>query len=714
VPSRIFSFFKKDTPEATAPGAADFGAVAASADAAIAFGNSTRAIELYTAFLELVPEHAQAHYKRANVLNGLGRSEEALCDYDRAVALDPQFSNAYCNRGSVLVRMSRWHDALESFDRAIALNPNDHLAYSNRAAPLRALSRVDEALADYDRALALRRDHVDAQVNRGNLLQEMQRYEEALASYDAALETNSANPELHFNRGTVLQKLQRHKAAVDSFDRSLALRPTIAEAFRCRGFSLLQLGRTEDAIASYEQVMALEPDYPYIIGMRRHAQMQIFDWAGFETDMATIQRDLTAGRKVCLPFPLLALVDSPHLHRLAADIYVQDQCPPSDALAPIAPRARRDRIRIGYVSGDFRDHPVSHLTAGLFESHDRSKFEILAFAYGGEAQDPIRERLERAFDRFIDVSDKSDIETASLARELGVDIAVDLTGFTGANRTQIFALRAAPIQISYLGYLGTMGAPYMDYLLAELNLVPDDERQHYAERIIHLPSYQVNDSLRRTADDRTFSREELGLPPRGFVFSCFNANYKITPATFAVWMRILKRVDGSLLFLYAASTAAQRNLLAESARHGIEAERIVFGPRLGFRDYMARYRAMDLFLDTLPYNAGTTASDALWAGLPVLTCMGRGFAGRVAASLLLALDLPELITATAVEYEELAVRLATNPQELARINEALAMGRAGAPLFDTAGFTRNLERAYVQVHERYLSNLPPADIAVRP
>jgi len=349
------------------------------------------------------------------------------------------------------------------------------------------------------------------------------------------------------------------------------------------------------------------------------------------------------------------------------------------------------------------------LTAELFELHDRSRFEITGFAFGPEANDPVRARVATAFDRFIDVRDHSDIEVASLARNIGIDIAVDLGGFTVHSRTKIFALRAAPIQLSYLGYLGTMGAPYMDYLVADSIIIPADRRQDYSEKIIYLPSYQSNDS-QRISSERKFTRDELGLPPVGFVYCCFNANYKFTPSTFRSWMRILSRVDGSCLFLYADNPVAQRNLLMQAQRCDIDPRRIVFGERMPVGDYLARLRSMDLFLDTLPYNAGATASDALWAGLPVLSCVGEGFAGRMAASLLHAIKLPELITASPAEYEDLAVRLAENPAKLAVIRQKLMNNRSSALLFDTPLFTKNLESAYTRIYDRWRTNLPPEHV----
>ncbi len=366
---------------------------------------------------------------------------------------------------------------------------------------------------------------------------------------------------------------------------------------------------------------------------------------------------------------------------------------------------------MGYFSPDFRNHAVSILMAEVFETHDRSKFEVVAFSLGPDTRDEMRGRLEKGFERFVDVHGKSDEQIALLARSMELDIAVDLGGFTEGCRPRVLAMRAAPLQVSYIGYLGTLGAPYMDYLIADPVIVPEAHQEHYAEKIIYLPSYQANDSQRRIAQ-REFSREELGLPAQGFVFCCFNNNYKITPPTFDSWMRILHRVAGSVLFLYAGSATAQGNLSKEAVKRGIDPARVVFGQRLPPAQYLARYRAADLFLDTLPYNAGTTASDALWVGLPVLTCLGDTFAGRVAGSLLTAIGLPELITRTQSQYEDMAVALALDRGRLAGIKQRLAQNRHTQPLFDTPRFTRHLEAAYTQIYERYLAGLAPRHLYV--
>jgi predicted O-linked N-acetylglucosamine transferase (SPINDLY family) len=441
--------------------------------------------------------------------------------------------------------------------------------------------------------------------------------------------------------------------------------------------------------------------------------MKVCDWHELGTLVARLESKITRREKATPPFPLLALTGSPAIERMAAEIWVAHKHPTAVAMPRMPRREGGAKIRIGYFSADYREHACARLFVGLFEQHDRSRFEVTAFSFGPESDDALRRRLSAAADAFIDVGDRSDRDVALLARALGIDIAVDLMGFTQGARTAVFALRAAPIQVNFLGYPGTMGAGFMDYLVADATLIPPSSRQHYAEAIAYLPgSYQPNDD-RRPIPERTFSREELGLAQADFVFCCFNNNYKITPATFDSWMRILDQVDGSVLWLLEDNQLATRNLRQEAQRRGVSPDRLVFAPLMAPQDHLARHRAADLFLDTLPYNAHTTASDALWAGLPVLTCRGETFAGRVGASLLAAARSPELVTETPEQYERLAIELATRPDKLRRIREELVAGRRAAPLFDTRTFARHIEAAYSAMHERCLAGLAPDVILVQ-
>ena len=450
----------------------------------------------------------------------------------------------------------------------------------------------------------------------------------------------------------------------------------------------------------------------YLLGNAIHTKMYLCDWSNFHTLANQLTDKILKQQIVIMPFITLTLIDNPELQKQSAEIHIKDKYPTSNALPNIHKYPKHQKIRIGYFSADFLNHPVSYLTAELFELHNRDQFEIIAFSFGLNTQDPMRQRLEKGFDQFIDVSEKSDTQIALLAREMEMDIALDLGGFTGGGRTGIFAMRAAPIQISYIGYLGTMGAKYFDYCVADPFLIPQDKQKFYSEKIVYIPSYQVNDS-QQVVSDKMFSREELGLPENAFVFCCFNNIYKITPTTFDSWMRILNEVNDSVLFLLDANGTATQNLKKEATSRGVDANRIVFGKHLPLPEYLSRYRIADLFLDTLPYNAGTTASDALRVGLPVLTQMGESFASRMAGSLLNAVGLPELITATQEAYESLAIELATNPKQLKVIKDKLVSNLPTSLLYNTKLFTQHIELAYQEMHQRHHGDLAPDHIYVK-
>jgi predicted O-linked N-acetylglucosamine transferase (SPINDLY family) len=443
--------------------------------------------------------------------------------------------------------------------------------------------------------------------------------------------------------------------------------------------------------------------------------MSVCDWSGFAADVNRLAAGIEAGEVVSPPHQVIVLLDSVPLHYKAAHIWVQAAHPANPGLPGISRRRRLEKARIGYFSGEFYPHPVPALMAQVFEAHDRSQYEVIAFSYGAHSQDEFGMRLERGVDRFIDVREKSDRDIALLAREMGIDIAVDLAGHTGRSRTGIFTWRAAPLQVNYLGYAGTMGADYMDYLIADGTVVPEGHESYYAEKIVRLPNSFLPHDSGRVIASTVYSRDELGLPSTGFVFCSFNNSYKITPEVFDSWMRILARVPNSVLWLSQNNETVVDNLRREALRRGVDVERLIFAGHMPSpADHLARHRAADLFLDTRPYNAHATAIDALWAGLPVLTLPGSGFAARVAASLLKAVQLPELIATSVGSYEAMAVQMAEDPRFLAAIKEKLARNRLDSPLFDTPRFVRHLESSYARMLERLHAGLPPEHIHVPP
>jgi predicted O-linked N-acetylglucosamine transferase (SPINDLY family) len=677
-------------------------------------GQLARAQAFYQQVLKMQPGHFDALHLLGVIAFQTKNPAQAVELIGRAIEIDPGNAVAYNNRGTALQDLRRLDEALDSFDHALGIKPDYAEALNNRGNTLLELGRFDESLESFDGALKLRPDYAHAWSNRGNLLLDLRRIDEALENIDRALKLDPDYAEALNNRGYALQELKRPAEALDSYDRALKLKPDHIAALCGRGDTLQELHKPSEALDSYDRALRIEPDIPYLYGTWLQARMKIGDWSDAENRLSRLLQRIQRDEKTIRPFTLLAMTESLQLQRKAAEILVKDRHPTSLALPAIAKHAGHQKIRVGYYSADFHNHATMYLMAELFERHDREKFEWVGFSFGPDVNDEMRLRVSVAFDRFIDVRNRSDKDIALLSRSLEIDIAVDLKGFTQDMRVGIFSYRAAPVQVDYLGYPGTMGAEYIDYLIADGTLIPQASQQHYSEKIAYLPdSYQVNDRKRMVAD-RTFTRAELGLPDVGFVFCCFNDSYKITPRTFGGWMRILKEVPGSVLWLLEGDPGAAEHLRKVAEQSGVNAGRLIFARRLPLAEHLARHRSADLFLDTLPCNAHTTASDALWAGLPLLTCMGEAFASRVAASLLNAIGVPELITTTQQQYEALAVELATDAQRLGHIRRKLERNRLTTPLFDTELFARHIENAYSQMYERYQADLPPEHIHVRP
>ena len=670
------------------------------------------ALENYDQAIRLKPNNAEALSNRGNALLELGRCQAALESCDKAIAIDPNYAEAYSNRGNVLHRLERYQAALESCDRAVALNPADAEAQINRGNALLGLRRYEAAIECYDKAIELKPHSAGAHSNRGSAFSDIHQYETALTCFDQAIRLNPEFADAYINRGNAFYGLHQYEAALASYDKAIGIQPDHADAQADRANALLGLRRYEAALASFNAALRLNPAQAYLSGMQYYMKQFLCDWEGLGALRTSLEARIEQEEKAVMPFAFLSMFDSVALQKKAAEIYVHDKCPPctSATFAPL--RRRHDKIRIGYFSGNFYNHAICYLMAELFEKHDRNKFEVIGFSFGPPVQDAMRERVIASMDRFVDVRSMSNKSVAELSRELELDIAVDLMGHTEGSRSGIFAERAAPVQVNYLGYPGTMGASYIDYILADKILIPEATRQHYSEKVIYLPDcFQANASGHRISD-KPCSRAAEGLPENHFVFCCFNNNYKIAPEIFDIWMRILGRVEGSVLWLLGEERLVCDHLRSEAARRGIAPERLVFAHGLPLAEHMARQRLADLFLDTLPFNAGATASPALWAGLPILTRTGESFSGRMATSLLYAVGMPELITTTEAEYEDTAVAIATTPGRAQALKDKLLRNRQTTPLFDLPAFALHIEAAYTAMYERSLAGLAPEHISV--
>ena len=668
------------------------------------------ALASYERALALRPEHAATYNNRGVVLRELGRSEQALDSYDHALAIDPQHAAACNNRGVTLQQLGRLQEALASYAQALALNPNDADALKNQGRAFCWLAEPAEARSSYERAVQLNPQDGDAHSGLGVALQLAHELDAALASFERAVALDPRHADAHYYLGNLLRSRGQLGPAVASYERALAIRPDHAETLNGYGETLHELGRLPEAILNYARALQLNPKISGLQGIYLAARMQCCDWEGIEGDLSALRVKLNAGQPVATPFSVLTLIDSPRLQQCAAESWVARNCPPRWTLPPLTRRERAERLRIGYYSADFYHHATTVLAEDLFKRHDRRRFEIVGLRFGRHRADEVTQRLATDFDRFIDVHEQSDIDVARLSRELGIDIAVDLKGMTEQHRLGIFAHRAAPVQVNYLGFPGTSGASYMDYIIADRMLIPERYRDCYGEKVVYLPdSYQINGRGRAIAATVP-TREQMGLPAQGFVFCCFNNVYKITPAVFDVWMSVLRRVAGSVLWLMEGGADAATHLRAAAEARGVGGERLIFAERLPTAQHLARHRLADLFLDTLPCNAHTTASDALWAGLPLVTCAGESFASRVASSLLHTVGLPELIARNLTHYESLIVRLANEPARLAALRERLERNRLQGPLFDLDRYVQGLESAYQMMYERHQSGQPPEHI----
>ena len=651
-------------------------------------------------------------YRLAMALTQQGKTGEAEEQLRDLIARHPELAEAHFHRGNLLAASGRYPDAVESFAAAVALQPQFVDARVNLGNALQALKRSEEAFEQFNEVVSRQPGLAAAWFNRGNALSDLGRHRDAIASFDRALELDPRLGQAWNNKGAALERLNRHEDAIDCYRSALAIRPDHGQTYRNLGAALFEARRFAESVAAYQHARVLDPDQEYLFGALLGAKASLCDWTNHAADTASVVAEVRAGKRAIHPFIFLGLWDRPEDHQACARIWSNHHYPPAGMPLWRGERYTHDRIRIAYVSADFHDHPMAYLMSGLFECHDRSRFETMAISFGPPSDGPQRKRFEAAFERFIDVRSRSDGDIARLLRDLEVDIAVDRKGFTRGARPRIFAMRPAPVQVSYVAYTGTMAAPYIDYLIADSTVISTEVRPYFSEQIVDLPGcYLPNDGARPIAT-RQPGRAEMGLPEDGFIYCAFVNSWKITPDMFGLWMRILQAVEGSVLWLMEHSTDTTRNLRTEARARGVSADRLVFARHIPNPDHLARHKLAGLSLDTLPYGAHTTASDSLWAGVPIVTCPGAAFAGRVTASMLLSLGLPRLVAGSLDEYETLAVRLGQEPDELAQLRERLAANLVTRPLFNTALSCRHLEAAYETMWRRHQAGEAPSGFAV--
>jgi protein O-GlcNAc transferase len=671
------------------------------------------AVHSYQKAIALRPDFAEAYNNLGYALQRLGKLQQAQAAYEKATALRSDYPEAHNNLGNVLHLLDRSEEAIRCYEKAIKIKPDYAEAYWNVGIALRALGRLEEAIAWYQKAIAIRPHYHQAYNSLGNTLRSLGRRDEAIVQYDKAITIAPAFIEAHLNRGDTLASLGRPEAAIAAYDDALVINPKDSNALIKRGEVLFQLHRDVEALASFDAALAADPDSDPAFNAMARCALKTCAWSRMTMLSQEVPNRIARGHFFSA-FDFLGFSSDAALQLLCAERTFRQMVPVQLPRLWTGAVWRNQKIKIGYVATGFNKHPAAYLTAELFEIHDRSRFEIIGVSIGPDDESAIRTRVIAAFDQFIDAREQSDRELAATLNKMQIDILVDRSGYIVDSRPAIFAARPAPIQVNYLGYPGTLGAHCYDYILADATVLPFEQQPFYTEKIVHLPNcYQVNDRKRLIAE-RTPSREEVGLPDKGFVFCCFNNTNKITPVVFDIWMQLLDKVEDSVLWLLSDRSAAENNLRREAAARGINPARLVFARGAPLDAHLARHRLADLFLDTLPYNAHTTASDALWVGLPLVTCCGQSFAGRVATSLLRAIAMPDLVTDCLEDYQQLALKIASDPSLLQNLRDRLRRNRSSRPLFNTDNYRRHIEAAYARMWEHWQRGEAPRSFTVDP
>ncbi len=619
--------------------------------------------------------------------------------------IDQSNAEVYNIYAFTLFHLKDYESSIKNWKKVINIKPNHFHAINNLGNAFLKLRKYYEALSSYEQAIKINSNYFEAYNNRGNAFLGLNKFSDAIESYNKAIKIKSDYFEAHNSKAFILQRLQRFDEAIECWENVIKINSNFISAHINLGHTFFDLKRFEKALKSYNDAFVLNPEYPFLLGQLIYTKLKISNWKNLKENLEELEKNILNLKKTSSPFPILAFFDSPPLQKISAEIWAKEYFIKNNKMEDIFRRVTNKKIRIGYYSADFKNHAVGSLIANMLELHDKSKFEIFGFYFGTKTNDKIHNRIVKSCDNFLDISSMDDKEVAKLSRNLNIDIAIDLMAHSGAiNRFGIFINKCAPIQVNFLGYPGTSGSDCIDYLIADKNLIPKKNQKYYSEKIVYLPNtYQPNDCTRKIPK-KIFEKKELGLPEKSFVLCCFNAHYKITPSVFKIWMKLLKNNKNSILWLLEDNPTSCKNLRLEASLEGIKSERIIFAKRIPVDEHLLRHKVADLFIDTFPYTAHTTCSDSLWAGLPVLTYIGESFASRVAASLLNAIDLPELIASSKNEYEAMAIKIMNDPNYLKEIKTKLEKNKLEKPLFNTKLFTKHLEMAFTKMQQRFNEN----------
>jgi protein O-GlcNAc transferase len=657
-------------------------------------------------------------FNKAKQLHQLGKIIDAQKLYLKLIKDNFNDEKLHFLIGTSFLQLENYQQARNYLDISIKINPNVPHIYNSRGIVFSKTKKFENAIKDFDKAILLKKDFFEAYLNKAIVLKNIKKFDEGIRCFNECIKLEPQNPKIYLNLGNLLTEFEKYQEAKNVYDKAIILNNKYAEAYDARGDVMRELSKInqndknfELSIKDYQEAFKLNERLDYVFGKIVHTKMLLNDWSDFNKQLQVITDGLKNNKKIIIPFPLLSLIDDAQKHKNNSILFAKTYVP------TISENFKKktitnDKIKIGYFSADLNAHAVSHLICKMLRLHDKKKFKIYCYAFGFKEKDELHKSIEKSVDVYRDIRNINDHEAALLARKDEIDIAIDLQGYTSKHRSAIFANKAAPIQINYLGYPGTMGAKFIDYIIADKNLIPENSQKFYSEKIIYMPhNYQVqNDGLKtaKTAPSKT----ELGLPEDYFIFCAINNNYKILPEVFDTWMKLLEEVEQSVLWLLETNGAAKNNLLKEARARKINSDRIIFMKKTTHDIYLSQFQHADLFLDTFVYNAGATASNALWMGLPVLTKIGQSYTSRMASSLLNSIGLPELITSSTEAYIKLAVALATDTNKLNSIKLKLKENRLKKPLFNTEKFTRDFEIGLQKVYKNYLENNEPKNISV--
>ena len=646
-----------------------------------------------------------------STLAKIGNLDRSIEAYQNAIFLKPDYTECYNNMGVVLKNKGKLDKAIEAFQKAILLSPNYPEAYNNMGNTLKTQGNLDEAIEAFQKAILLRPNYPETYINMGAVLQDQDKLQDAIEKYEKALSIKPNSAEAYINIAIALHQQGKLKEALEACNKSILLKADYAEAYNQFGKIRTDLGDLLGAIENFKQAIKIKPELEVARVNKLFNQAYICDWTGIKEDQELIPKIGTANQHI-VPGMMTTFEDAPERQKIRAEIYAKNTITQKSIPIPYVSKSKPKRLRIGYFSSDFREHAVMYLMADIFDSHDSAHFEIYGYSFGPDDKSDFRKRVINSFDVFRDVREMTYQDIALLARRDKIDIAIDLNGYTKLCRPNIFAYRAAPIQIHFWGSGNTSGSNFLDYVIVPNLGVPEEHSQHWCEKIIRLPFWCQAKYEDNYISNHHVTRKNMGLPENGFVFCSFNNSYKLSPVEFDIWMRLLKQVDGSVLWIYKSNKWVEKNLQKEAFKRGVLTNRLVFAEKVPHPVHLARQRLADVLLDTFNSSAGVTAGDALWAGLPVVTKLGKNYSARAGGYMLASIEMPELITKTEQEYETLLLDLATNPQRLSAINYKLRANRLSTPLFNSKLFTKHLENAYQQAYQRYFGGKDPKDISI--